>query len=327
MPLSEPLAIGFDIGGSQTKIGLVNRRGKVIALRVFPTQVQDSTLESFLTRLQEEIQAVLNMAPQGVLGIGITFLGWINEARTGPFFCMNAPALHGFNLKGWASERFHLPVVVHDDVTAHTLAEYTFGSGRGARRFLCLAMGTGVGAGVIIDGEALQFSGGCAGDTGHLILRPGGPTCSSGCKGCAEALIGVAGIERLASERYGAPRPAHEVIRGAAKGNDTTAVEIMRIIGGYTGELLASLSNIFLPERIVLLGGTARAGGVLLETARQQFEYLVGDYRRSLSAISKGVFSGVEILLSQLKGETGVIGAVVDLFVPNLETQTTAPDG
>ena len=95
-------------------------------------------------------------------------------------------------------------MVLIDDTNAHTLAEFTFGSGRSFVRFMNLAMGTGLSAGVIIDGKLLDFTGGCIGDSGHIILRPGGPSCSAGCKGCAEALIGVAGIERLALRDQGA---------------------------------------------------------------------------------------------------------------------------
>jgi len=316
MRQNEPLAIGFDIGGSQTKIGLVDRRGNILSRRSFPTRVQEGGLEPFLTQLQAEIRSVLKAAPNSLLGIGATFLGWINEARTGPIFCLNAPALHGFNIKQFIEDEFHLPVVVHDDVTAHLMAEYTFGSGRGIDRFMCLAMGTGLGAGVIIHGIPLDFTGGCAGDTGHVLLRPGGPACSSGCKGCAEALIGVAGIERLAFQKYGQPKPAQEIIKSASEVSDPIAIEVMKEIGFYTGELLASLSSIFLPERIALTGGTARAGRVLLQATRERFEFLVGDYHRTFSKLSHGEHPGVEIVLGEMQGETGVIGAVVDLFKP-----------
>jgi predicted NBD/HSP70 family sugar kinase len=88
----------------------------------------------------------------------------------------------------------------------------------------------------------------------------------------------------------------------------------MSQIGVYVGELLASLSHLFLPERIALVGGTARAGAVLLEAARGRFEELVGDYHRLFASCSGGYYNGVEIVLGSLEGETGVIGSVVDLF-------------
>ena len=314
MKPGEPVALGFDIGGSNTKFGLVNQWGEISHAAEFPTGLKTGSLDHFVERLVKEMRSILGDAGVEVIGIGGTFLGWINETRTGPIFTMNAPALHGFDFKNLLEGEFHLPVVLHDDVTAHTLAEYTWGSGRGTRRFMCLAMGTGLGAGVIIDGQPLQFTGGCTGDAGHIILRPGGPSCTSGCKGCGEALIGVAGIERLGWEKYQRRRPATEIIQKARSGSDPLAVEIMAEIGGYTGELLASLSAIFFPTRIALTGGTARAGDVLLNAARHRFEELVGDYHRTFSRLSNGEHPGVEIVPGELKGETGVIGAVVDLF-------------
>lgn len=314
-PLKQaPVALGVDIGGSRTKIGLVSHAGEIVHLHEFVTRVAPDAPQHFVATLLAAMRDVLRQAGGPVIGIGVTFLGWLNEERSGPYFCMNAPALHNFNFKALIEEEFGFPVVVHDDVTAHTLAEYRFGSGRGCRRFMCLAMGTGLGAGVIVDGKPLDFTGGCAGDTGHVLLRPGGPQCTAGCRGCAEALIGVAGIERLAREAYHAPRSAAEVIEGAASGADPVAVSVMREIGMYTGELLASLFPIFIPQRIALTGGTARAGEVLLDAARARFEELMGGYCRSYERISGHRFTKEEIVLGELRGEAGVIGAVVDLI-------------
>jgi glucokinase len=309
-----PLALGFDVGGTKTKVGLVTQGGTVLALREFPTGVGTHIPDRFIKTLVQEIQALLDTAKGNVVGIGITFLGWVNAAGTGPFFCMNAPALHNFNFKELIENTFHLPVTVRDDVSAHTLAEYRYGSGRGSRRFLCLAMGTGLGAGIIVGGKSLQYTWGTAGDTGHIILRPGGPVCASGCHGCGEALIGLAGIKRLATEKYNWAKPVHELIHGAAQGDDPIGVAVMKEIGGYTGELLASLFPVFIPERIALTGGTAQAGAVLLEAAKRRFNDLAGDYCRTFSRVVGRDFTGVEILLGTVKGETGVIGAVADFF-------------
>jgi glucokinase len=310
----EPLALGFDLGGSHTKLGLISRSGQVLAFEEIPTDVESAGLEDFLQRFLERLQALFARSSGQVIGIGGSMLGWNDEGRSGPFLCFNAPSLHGLNLREILEDRFHLPVRLIDDTNAHTLAEYTFGSGRGHRRFMNLAMGTGLSAGVIIDGKPLLFTFGCVGDPGHIILRPGGPVCSAGCRGCAEALIGVEGIERLALERYGAPKTARQVIDLARWRDDPVAVEVMQEIGSYTGELLASLSHIFLPERISLSGGTANAGEVLLQSARERFEYLNGDYHRNYSAFSGGHYRGVEIVLGELKEQTGLIGSVVDLF-------------
>ena len=175
-------------------------------------------------------------------------------------------------MKGLLSEAFGLPVVVNNDLTAHVMAEYAYGVGQGVRRFLCLALGTGLGAGVVVNGEPLRYVGGCAGDTGHLILEPGGPVCSTGCRGLRGSLV--------RGRRDRAPGPggvwegdsAHAVIAVARAGGDPKALAVMGRIGRWVGQLLASLSVIYLPDRMALTGGTAEAGSVLLEAARVRWD-------------------------------------------------------
>lgn len=313
-----PLILGIDIGGTNTKLGLVSTAGKVSAYRRFPTNAHGNSPDDFLRNLLSNVQHLLANAGTPVSGIGLSVHGYTDEARRGPILCLNTPALHGVDLKTPLEERFNLPVVVNNDLTAHVLAEYTFGRGRGARRFLCLAIGTGLGAGVVVNGEPLRYLGGCAGDTGHVILEPGGPSCSSGCHGCAEALCGVPGIERLAFQAYGRAVPAHEVIAAARRGSDPRATSVMARIGRYLGQALASLSVIFLPDRIALTGGTAEAGPVLLEAVRERFEELVGEYHCTFARLGGDYYSGVEIVLGKTRGETGIVGAAVELLRPHL---------
>jgi glucokinase len=170
-------------------------------------------------------------------------------------------------------------------------------------------IGTGRGAAVMVDGELLRFTGNSTGDTGHVILQPGGPRCTAGCSGCAEALIAVPGVERAAQEALDDPRaaalraasrdgrvPAHAVIAAAREG-DPLAAEIMGRIGRWCGQWLASLTPIFMPERVILGGGVAEAGPVLLNACRERFVELAGpEYARC------------EIEISQFGGLAGVIG-------------------
>lgn len=324
-----PLTLGFDVGGTHTKVGLVNPTGEISAFRRFPTEAQTEA-DPFLRRLVETIRDVLAQADGAVIGIGMSLHGYANEERTGPILCTNTPALNGLNLKAVIEDAFHLPTVVNNDLTAHVLAEYTFGAGRGSRRFLCLAIGTGLGAGVVINGEPLRYVGGCAGDTGHVIVEPGGPACSAGCRGCAEALCGVPGIERLAAEMYGQPVPAHEVIAAARRGDDPTAARVMRQIGFWLGQTLASLSVIYLPDTIALTGGTAETGPILLDAVRERFEELVGDYHRTFTQMAGDYHPGVQIVFGKARGETGVIGAAVELLRPYIASTVSssghAPD-
>lgn len=308
------LALGIDIGGSFTKIGLVNSSGEISAFRRIPTTAKGNDPAPFLAELMANARETFDTASDEVVGIGISTLGYIDNERRGPVVCANTPALRGVNLRDILGDAFNLPSVVNNDLTSHALAEYHFGSGRGARRFLCLAIGTGLGAGVIIDGQALHFIGGTAGDTGRIIIDPDGPADVYGARGSAEALCGVAGIERLAQRVYGQTIPAHEVIRAAREQSDERAIAVMTKIGRYLGEALATLCSIYLPDKIALTGGTAEAGPILLDACRQRFDELVSEYHRAIMTAAPDFYPGFEIVLGEMRGETGMVGAVVEII-------------
>jgi glucokinase len=310
------LAVGVDIGGTNTKLGLVDRTGQVAAYTHFPTEAVGADPSPFLGRLDTHLRELLTEAPARPIGIGISTHGYIDDQWRGPVACLSTPALRGVDLRGWAETRFGLPAVVNNDLIAHALAEYAFGAGRGVRRFMCLAIGTGVGIGVIVDGQPLRYVGGTTGDAGRLILEPGGQPCKYGVGGSLEALCGVDNIERLALRAYGRAVPAHEVIAAARAGADPAAVAIIEQIGGYLGLALASLVSIFLPERVALTGGTAEAGPVLLQACRRRFVELAGEYHQILAELTGGTFGGVEIVRGESPNESGLLGAVVELLGP-----------
>jgi len=309
--------LGIDIGGTNTKVGIVDPQGNLLAFQKMPTEAFGTDPAPYLARLAPLIEQV--RAEHVINGIGVSMHGMLDDAGNGPSLCNNTPSLRGFNMRGWLQSRYPLPVIVNNDLTAHALAEYYFGSGRQAKRFMCLALGTGLGAGVIINGKPLKFLGGRAGDTGRIIIDPDGPPDVYGARGSAEVLCGVAGIERLAAQYYGRPIPAHEVIAAARNLSDPTAVQIMQQIGGYIGQLLASLCMIFLPDKVALTGGTAEAGSVLLDAVRVRFEAIAGEYHRTFARLMPDDYAGVTIVLGESKGETGVLGAVVEL----LDTQAS----
>ncbi|HVO69694.1 MAG TPA: ROK family protein [Aggregatilineaceae bacterium] len=304
-----PIALGIDMGGSYTKIGLVSVDGEISAFRRIAMTAKGTDAQSFLDELSTQGREVRAAALGTLLGIGISTHGCIGDARRGPVVCANTPALRGL-----VENAFELPVVVNNDLTAHALAEYHYGSGRGARRFLCMAIGTGLGAGVVINGDALRFVGGNAGDTGRVIAEPGGPPDMYGARGSTEALCGIRGVERLALSYYGQPVAATDVIRAARDGTDDRAVRVMRQIGAYLVQALAMLCSIYLPDKVALTGGTAEAGPVLFEACCQRFDALVAVYHRAIAESAPGFYSGVKIVLGEMRGETGMVGATVEIF-------------
>ncbi|MBI1879694.1 MAG: ROK family protein, partial [Chloroflexi bacterium] len=305
--------IGIDIGGTDTKLGLVDSYGAIRQFQRFPSDTSGDP-QPFLREMVERIGQLCDLGRDQVCGIGLSVHGYVDAERRGPIVAPNTSGLCGLDLRGLLEGAFALPVVVNADLTAHVLAEYHYGSGRGSHRFLCLAVGTGLGAGVVVNGEALRYLGGCAGDTGHVIIQPDGPRCSMGCRGCAEALCGVSGIERLARERLGRDVPAHEIITGARAG-EPLCVTIIEQIGAWLGQTLATLCSIYLPDRVALSGGVSEAGPALLAACERRFHELVGDYHKQAVALSGQFYTGVTFVLAEMRGQTGLVGAVAELFL------------
>lgn len=308
----EKSAIGIDIGGTFTKIALVNQQGEISRLQRLRT-ASHAGVENYLNSLEEIISTFLVEKPTG---IGITIPGFLSSDGRMALYNPNTPALEKLDFVGWLAP-FGLPVRTEQDLNASALSEYFFGSGQGSRRFMATPIGTGVGVGMIIDGEVLRFTGYTTGDAGHIIIEPDGPQCTGGCRGCAEALVTIPAIERdalaliengmadslksLLSEGRVA---AQDVIRLARVG-DPAAVQIMTTIGERLGLWLASLAPIFLPDRIALCGGIAEAGDFLLDACRQRFYHLAGvEYAR-----------GCEVVFGTFRGLAGVVGAAAPLLV------------
>lgn len=314
-------ALGIDIGGTHTKIGVVNLAGHISHFRKFSTDARGEYPQNFLQTLKHHIHQILSECSHDILGIGLSVHGHIDSQRHGQILCNNTPALRGVNLFEFIRENFDYEPTINNDLTAHALSEYHFGVGKGAKRFLCLALGTGLGAGVIVDGKPLRYIEGTPGDTGRIILDPHGPVDSYGVRGTAEILCGVAGIERLAEEGYGYPVKAHKVISSARLGKDKIATSIMQQIGHYLGQALAILSPIFLPDKIALTGGTTESGSALLDACQQHFSALVGSYHDNLAKLAPEYYAPISITYGKMRGETGVVGAVTELLSSYIESR------
>ncbi len=285
-------AVGIDIGGTHTKLAIVSDAGEISHLETLPTSAHDDPTD-YLNQLLHRIEIL--PGSQSVTGIGLAVPGFLSEDRRSVRYNPNTPALVGIDFVSLL-DRFHLPVYLEQDLNVPTVAEYYFGDFRGASRLMTVAIGTGLGAGFILNGRLLGFAGGTIGDSGHIILQPDGPTCTAGCHGCAEALIATPNIERLAAQARH-PLKAHDVIR-AAKENQPWAIEIIEQIANWLGQWLASLSPIFLPSHIVVCGGVAEAGEILRDAAGRRFRELTGPE-----------YSQCVIASSRFGGRAGVIGA------------------
>lgn len=291
-------AIGIDIGGTRTKLARVAADGQVQRVLTLSTSANRDPAP-FLVTLRGQVAELLNAGP--ACGIGLALNGFLDEDLRSCRFSPNSPALVGFDFAAWL-EGFGLPYAIEQDLNAPALAEYYFGAYRQAPRLMSASIGTGLGAGLVVNGQVLRFAGGTLGDSGHIILLPDGPACTAGCRGCAEALIGSSGVERLARERGIGSLPAHEII-AAARRSEPWATGIFETVGGWLGQWLASLAPIFLPSHILLCGGVVEAGDILLCAADQRLRALAGpEYARC------------QVDISSFGGLAGVIGAAAPLL-------------
>jgi glucokinase len=298
-------AIGIDIGGTLTKLAIVSEDGAIRHIETLPTAARQDPKE-FLDRLAQRVGKLA--AENKVTGIGLAAAGFLSKDRHSIRYNPNTPALVGVDYFSLLAS-LNLPVHLEQDLNVPTVAEYYYGEFRGAPRLMTASIGTGLGAGLIVDGKVIDVSGGTLGDSGHIILEPDGPTCTAGCHGCAEALIATPNIERLAKkqDRNSSHRiKAHEVI-DAVKEGQPWAVEIIEQIGGWLGQWLASLAPIFLPSHVILCGGVAEAGEPLRKKADERFRELSGpEYTKCVIAIS------------HFGGRAGVIGAAAPFLAGSL---------
>jgi glucokinase len=313
--MPDDFAIGIDIGATNTKIGRVNASGQLFKHQTLPSALHTTDSAPFL----EAVRAMVNWLCAGDTpkGIGIALCSLINPEHSGAFLSVNAPALNNLDIHKIFTDRFNCPVQVINDVNAYALAEATYGAGRGAHRLLCLALGTGLAISAIIDRRLIETWGGVPADAARIVLEPGAAeVCQGGVRGSAEALCGIAAIERLALREYSqAGWSAHAVISAARDGRDPIAGRIMAEIGGHVGHLLAILSPIFFPQRILVTGGTAEAGEPLFSAIQARYTALIGSYMANLAALETGTASPVEICKGALGPDAAIIGTTCAFFL------------
>ena len=288
-------ALGIDIGGTNTKVAVVGDSGEVAAIENFRTGTENPPM------LVEKIcQAAARCARDNpIRGAGIAVAGFVNPARDRLSYNPNLAWLEGFPLRDAIAGALAVPATLEVDSNASTLGEYRFGAGRGSTRFLCLVSGTGLGVGVIVNGELLRFMGECVGDAGHVVVEPDGPECPCGGRGCAEVIVSERSV--VANAQSGPT--LREVIEGARQGNTKAIAELDRA-GRALGIAMASLAQIFFPDRIALAGGLAEAENLVLPAAEAAF-------RRHVNADSR---TEVSVVKAALGWQATVIGAAAPLL-------------
>jgi len=278
-------AIGIDIGGSATKLGLVLENGNIINYGVVQTPQSYSSVqiinEIFIKT--DQLVEIARETTSGLTGIGISICGYLESDGKAPDY-INLHSLDHYPIVKAFEERYNLSTVMDNDMNCGVLGEYYFGGGKSEKRLMVMTVGTGVGMAMMVDGRVLRFHEGTVGNPGHIILDPHGPICVAGCRGCLESLASARAIRRRAEDVALAQRETRltEILQAkghldpidvfdAAEAGDEAAQEIWKTTGFWLGRGLASWVEIFGPEVVIVGGGIAQVGHWLLNPLKEEF--------------------------------------------------------
>jgi glucokinase len=292
----------IDIGGTAVKLGIVDEDGRIIRRERVPTSPEGEPV-ALLDAIFATLQPMMDVAKSEknpVSGIGVSVAGFLDPERLGMIHNANLMALREFPLRRALEKRFSLECPLEVDSNAAVVAEFRHGAGRGSTRLLGVTLGTGLGGGVIIDGQLLRYTGECAGDIGHIIVDRNGRLCTCGARGCLEAMVNVAAVE----ERGGG-RTVREIITSAREG-DQIALKALAETGWWLGLGLASLSPLFSPDTIAVGGGISAAGELLLASTRESYRaHARPEFR-----------DGTQVIGSTFEGWEGLVGAASQFLDP-----------
>ena len=310
--MDRPYVVGMDIGGTNTVFGIVDARGNILSVDSIKTQAYKEFgdyVAAVAEKLIPMIEAVGGTSKIKGMGIG---------APNGNYHTGNIE--HSANLpwKGIVplAEEFKkaigVPVTVTNDANAAAIGEMTYGAARGMKNFIEITLGTGVGSGIVVNGQLVYGHDGFAGELGHVIVRRhNGRQCGCGRSGCLETYCSATGVARTVKEiidctdepsvlrELGGPITSKDVYDAAVRG-DKVALEVFNFTGTILGEALADFIAFSAPEAIVLFGGLTKAGDFIMKPTLEAME-------ANVLSIWKGK---TKLLVSELKdSDAAVLGA------------------
>ncbi len=311
---SKPYVIGIDMGGTNTVFGIVDARGIVLKSDSIKTR-KHSNINDYIEDLYQGITRLIESidAKDKIYGIGVGapnanyYTGMIEDG-------VNLPWPTPVPFAQLLRDKFDIPVAITNDANAAAIGEMTYGAARGLKDFVMITLGTGVGSGIVVNGQLVYGHDGFAGELGHVIVkRNNGRLCGCGRAGCLETYCSATGVARTAREFLEIRDGEESILRNipideitskdvydAAMAGDKLAKDVFEYTGNILGEALADFTTFTAPEAFIIFGGLAKAGELLLKPMRESME-------RNMLSIWKGK---VQILLSELKeADAAVLGA------------------
>lgn len=311
----EEIILAVDLGGTNVRVAAVTPQGNILDKLSFPTEAlqgRERVVENILLR----IQGFLQRFPKGKFevtggGFGIPGaialdLGIISQSP-------NLPGWENFDIRSRLQKGLHMPIFIENDANAFALGEGWLGAARGVKEFCCLTLGTGVGGGIVLNGDIWHGTEGKAGEIGHMVIDVDGPPCQCGNRGCLETFASGRAIRRMAIEaikvnektdlveRCGGEIEAitSKTIYESASNGDRLSRKVFQRMGMYLGAGLANLVNLLNVELIVIGGRVSEAWNFFIEPARGELE------KRTLGSMGKGV----RVEKAKCGDDAGILGA------------------
>ncbi len=318
--------IGIDIGGTFTKIGLVDAEGTILRNTVYKTGA-NADFGDFLKKLEMEVGLLKNALHDNdrliSIGVGAPNANYLTGHMEHP---VNFRWGEMVPLVTEIEKLFGLPVHIANDANAAALGELYFGSGKNMKDFVILTLGTGLGSGIIANGEILRGAHGMAGEIGHVNVDPNGRNCKCGLQGCLETYASVTGIKRTVFEllaemtddslmrQISYDEMTGETIANAALEGDVVALKAFEKTASVLGSKMADTAAHLDPEAFILSGGLSKAGAILLDP-------VVTSMEKNLFKAYKGK---IKVMISDLPGASAVLGPAALAWQQNDRSKTKA---
>ena len=282
----KPYVIGLDLGGTNSVFGIVDARGEIKATTAIKTgayKTADEFVNASVEALQPIIEQVGGIETIKAMGVGAPNGNYYNGTIE---FAPNLPWAHEgvVPLAQMFSDKLGVPVALTNDANAAAIGEMVYGVARGMKNFIVITLGTGVGSGIVVNGQLLYGCDGFAGELGHVIVEKNGRICGCGRKGCLEAYCSATGVARTARELLATTeRPSLlremkpeditslDVAIAAGKG-DELANEIYEFTGHMLGEACANFAAFSSPEAFIFFGGMVKAGELIMKPIRDAYD-------------------------------------------------------
>ncbi|MGB7201283.1 MAG: ROK family protein [Pyrinomonadaceae bacterium] len=298
--------LAVDLGGTNLRMAAVADDGAILHLtrRFTPKSVTPVELISLAGEMADECIEQIG-ADTRLLGIAFAAPAPAAKDSDGILTRLpNIPTLNGMNLKAALRDRFSFPVTVENDARAAAIGEHWLGASKDTDTSVIVTLGTGVGGGIIIDGEPYRGVDGTAGEIGHFCVLPDGHPCGCGSRGCVEQYASATAIVRMARENGLDVSTSLDVYRAFENGDERAAI-VFRQMGTYLGIVLAGLVNTLNPDMIVIAGGASAAWDAFIKPLKDEI------HLRAFHAPS----TRVKIARTQLGDNAGILGAARSAFL------------